>query len=396
MTQREGEGAPVPGPTGVAVLGSTGSVGRQTLQVIEHHPDRFRVVALAAGANASLLREQVRRHRPDLVALGAPDPDWPAELGPIEVGTEALIAAATHPSAEIVVVASSGHAAILPTHRAIAAGKTIALANKETIVCAGELIVPFAAERGVSIRPVDSEHSAIWQSLGSTPLREVSRLILTASGGPFRSTPAAEMAAVTARDALAHPTWSMGGKITIDSALLMNKGLEVIEARWLFGVPDARIDVLIHPESIVHSLVEFVDGSQIAQLGLPDMRLPIQYALTFPERVAGPHEPLSLASIGALHFEVPDEARFPSLALARRAGNAGATYPTVLSAADEVAVDAFLAGRLRFVEIPEVVSRTLDAHRPEGPLDFDAIMAADVWARSEAAAAVATLNRGAV
>jgi 1-deoxy-D-xylulose-5-phosphate reductoisomerase len=379
--------------TRLAILGSTGSVGRQTLEVVDAHPERFRVVALAAGTNAGLLREQAAKYRPDLVAIDAAGPSDLRALGRVEVGPDGLLAAATHPDVDLVVVASAGHAAIHPTHQAILTGKTIALANKETIVCAGELIVPLAAERGVEIRPVDSEHSAVWQSLGRSTVSEVARLILTASGGPFRETPAAELERVTAAQALAHPTWSMGGKLTVDSATLMNKGLEVIEARWLFGIPSERIEVLVHPESIVHSLVEFVDGSQVAQLSLPDMRLPIQYALTYPERIPGPCRRLSLAEVGTLRFAPPDEARFPALALAREAGRRGGTYPTVLSAADEVAVEAFLAGRIRFVEVPAVVRDVLDGHRPQEPLSFDAIAEADAWARAEATRAVAVRER---
>lgn len=381
------------GPTGVAVLGSTGSVGRQTLDVIAYHPARFRVVALAAGSNTRLLREQIEQFRPELVACETPAACSEVDHPDVLSGQAGLVAAATHPEAGIVVVATTGHAAIIPTYKAIAAGKTIALANKETLVCAGALIMPFAAERGVEIRPVDSEHSAIWQALGASRTSEVSRLILTASGGPFRTTPIAELANVSASQALSHPTWAMGGKITIDSATLMNKGLEVIEARWLFGIPYDRIEVLVHPESIVHSLVEFVDGGQMAQLGLPDMRLPIQYALTYPEHVASPCRRLSLAEVGSLHFAPPDEVRFPALRLARQAGEAGSTYPTALSAADEVAVQAFLAGRLRFPQIVEVVERTLTKHKPTEPLTFDAIAAADTWARSEAAAIEHSLQR---
>jgi len=379
--------------TRLAILGSTGSVGRQTLEVVDAHPGRFRVVALAAGANAGLLREQAAKYRPDLVAIDAAGADDLRALGRVEVGPGGLLAAANHPDVDVVVVASAGHAAILPTQQAILAGKTIALANKETIVCAGELIVPLAAERGVEIRPVDSEHSAVWQSLGRSTGADVARLILTASGGPFRETPAAELERVTAAQALAHPTWSMGGKITVDSATLMNKGLEVIEARRLFGVPFERIEVLVHPESIVHSLVEFVDGSQVAQLSVPDMRLPIQYALTYPARIPGPCRRLSLAEVGTLRFAPPDEGRFPALALAREAGRRGGTYPTVLSAADEIAVEAFLAGRIRFVEVAAVVRDVLDRHRPQGPLSFDAIAEADAWARAETTRAVAARER---
>ncbi len=375
---------------GLAILGSTGSIGTQTLEVVSHHPDRFHVVALAAGQNVPLLAEQIHRYQPDLVAINGdaehPDLQHPRVLP----GPEGLLAAATHPDADMVVVATSGHVAILPTLRAIQAGKTIALANKETIVCAGEIILPAARASGIAIRPVDSEHSAIWQSLGRSTVEEVSRLILTASGGPFRETPLSNLSNVTVAQALAHPTWAMGGKVTIDSATLMNKGLEVIEAHWLFGVPYDNIDVVIHPESIVHSLVEFADGSQIAQLSLPDMRLPIQYALTYPKHAPGPCHRLSLAEIGILRFSKPDPARFPALALARDAGLAGSTYPTVLSAADEIAVEAFMAGRLPFSGIVPLVSRVLHRHRPEGSLSLESIATADCWAREQAKTEVAS------
>lgn len=367
--------------TGVAVLGSTGSVGRQTLDVLSLLEDQFRVVALAAGNNHRLLAEQVRRVQPDYVALDAAPPadvDLPGNLG---FGASGLMAAATHPSADVVVVATSGHAAIDPTFAAVAAGKTIVLANKETIVCAGELIMPFARRHGVEIRPADSEHSAIWQCLQAAPRGNVARLVITASGGPFRGTTEKQLRAVTAADALSHPTWSMGNKITIDSATLMNKGLEVIEAHWLFDIPYRQIEVVVHPESIVHSLVEFVDGSHLAQLGLPDMKLPIQYALTSPDRMPNPWPRLSLIEIGALHFEPPDVIRFPALALARQAGEAGSTYPTVLSSADEVAVDAFLSGRISFLDIPAVISDVLDRHSAPTTFTREAITEADDWAR---------------
>ncbi len=378
---------------GVAVLGSTGSVGRQTLEVIDRHPDRFRVVALSAGSNLQLLRQQVAHFQPDLTTIASETGSPLTGLGRVEFGRDGLIAAASHPDAAIVVVATSGHAAIMPTYQAIVAGKTIALANKETAVCAGELIVPFARERGVEIRPVDSEHSAIWQSLAGSHGDDISRIILTASGGPFRTCTAAELAAVTATEALTHPTYSMGDKITIDSALMMNKGLEVIEARWLFNTTYERIEVVIHPESIVHSLVEFVDGSQIAQLGLPDMRLPIQYALSYPRRLPGLSQPLSLTRIGRLEFAEPDLKRFPSLRIAREAGMAGSTYPTVLSAADELAVAAFMGGQLRFNDIPAVIERVLDRHRPEGAISFESIAAADGWTRSVTSDAIHEVAR---
>ena len=375
-------------PIGIAVLGATGSVGRQTLDVIAAHPDRFRVVALTGGRNLDLLAAQARVYRPDLVSVAEPAAATDQFSCQVEVGEAGLIAAATHPDADIVVVATSGHAAIAATFHAVAASKTIALANKEAIVCAGELLIPLAKSQGVEIRPIDSEHSAIWQSLGRASVREVRRLILTASGGPFRDTPLDQLADVTVAQALAHPTWAMGGKITIDSATLMNKGLEILEARWLFGVPLDQIEILIHPESIVHSLVDFVDGSQIAQLSLPDMRLPIQYALTYPEHVASPCTALSLADIGTLRFFPHDDARFPAPTLARQVGNAGSTYPTVLSAADDEAVAAFLAGAIRFPAIIAIVSAVLDAHQAPPRFSREAIVDADRWARDAARAAI--------
>jgi len=372
-------------PVGVAVLGSTGSIGTQALDVIARMPERFRVVSLAARRLSEELLGQTAQHRPELVAV-AEDGRTPEGLaGRWVAGPEALMAAATHPDADIVLAATSGHDAILPTMRAIELGKTIAIANKETIVCAGELVMPLAQAAGRPLRPVDSEHSALWQALGGAVPDQVSRLILTASGGPFRATPAADLARVTREQTLAHPTWNMGGKITVDSATLMNKGLEIIEARWLFDIPYERIDVVVHSESIVHSLVEFRDGSQIAQLSLPDMRMPIQYALTWPERLPSPCRRLSLAECGALTFEPPDVDRFPALRLAREAGQAGSTYPTVLSAADDVAVEAFLDGRIGFTAIPETVSRVLDAHAAAATVTLDAILDADAWARRETA-----------
>jgi 1-deoxy-D-xylulose-5-phosphate reductoisomerase len=379
------------GRVGVAVLGSTGSIGRQTLNVIDEHPDRFRVVALAAGSASESFLNQVKRYRPEVAAVFAWTPALETLSSAGALGTEGLIAASTHPSVDIVVVASSGHAAIVPTIRALELGKTVALANKETLVCAGEIIAPLAATNGSPIRPVDSEHCAIWQALDGSPVGQVSRIILTASGGPFRTVPATKLAQVTAAEALSHPTWSMGDKITIDSATLMNKGLEIIEAHWLFDLPYDQIDVLVHPQSVVHSLVEFVDGGQIAQLGLPDMRVPIQYALSYPDRLNLSSKRLNLAEIGALHFEQPDTERFPSLRLAREAGIAGRTYPTVLSAADDEAVKAFLAGDLRFVDISAAVELALERHQPVD-VTLESIWEADRWARVAAAEAVRALR----
>jgi 1-deoxy-D-xylulose-5-phosphate reductoisomerase len=379
------------GRVGVAVLGSTGSIGRQTLNVIDEHSDRFRVVALAAGSASESFLNQVKRYRPEVAAVFAWTPALETLSSAGALGTEGLIAASTHPSVDIVVVASSGHAAIVPTIRALELGKTVALANKETLVCAGEIIAPLAATNGSPIRPVDSEHCAIWQALDGSPVEQVSRIILTASGGPFRTVPATKLAQVTAAEALSHPTWSMGDKITIDSATLMNKGLEIIEAHWLFDLPYDQIDVLVHPQSVVHSLVEFVDGGQIAQLGLPDMRVPIQYALSYPDRLNLSTKRLNLAEIGALHFEQPDTERFPSLRLAREAGIAGRTYPTVLSAADDEAVKAFLAGDLRFVDISAAVELALERHQPVD-VTLESIWEADRWARVAAAEAVTALR----
>ena len=315
-------------PIGIALLGSTGSVGTQTLDVVAAHPEHFRVVALAARHDSPLLREQILNHCPDVVALQrSPGDDFPP-VAELIYGDEGLQAAATASGAEIVVVATSGHDAILPTIGAIQAGKTIALANKETLVCAGEIIMPLVEEHQTSLRPVDSEHSAIWQALQGSRREDIARLIITASGGPFRTLNAADLKVVTANDALAHPTWAMGAKITIDSASLMNKGLEVIEAHWLFDMPYEQIDVVVHPESIIHSIVEFVDGSQLAQLGLPDMRTPIQYALSYPGRLPRTGERLNLTQIGSLRFLAPDLERFPCLELARDAGFAGGTSLT--------------------------------------------------------------------
>ncbi|HEV2108814.1 MAG TPA: 1-deoxy-D-xylulose-5-phosphate reductoisomerase [Thermomicrobiales bacterium] len=374
-------------PIGISILGSTGSVGRQALDVISRMPDRFRIVALAAGANSELLAEQAARFRPSLVALHAASTSstaLPTINGEWIAGADGLLAVATHPDASIVIVATSGHAAIEPTLAAIRAGKTIALANKETIVCAGELVTSLAFEHKVQIRPVDSEHSALWQSLVGARREDIAKLILTASGGPFRELSAGSLSTVTATAALSHPTWRMGQKITIDSATLMNKGLEVIEAHWLFGVPFSDIDVVVHPQSIIHSLVAFADGSQIAQLSLPDMRLPIQFALTFPNHEASPCQPLSLADIGTLTFEPPDESRFPALRLARSAGARGGTYPTVLSAADDVAVEAFMQGLISFLDVSSIIESVLAAHEGSGGLSLDAILEADRWGRARA------------
>lgn len=367
--------------TTIALLGSTGSIGRQTLDVVAHHPDRFQVAALVAGRNRKLLEEQVARFHPQVIVAESTEPIAGHRVLP---SPEGLIEAATHPDVDIVVVATSGHTAISAVVAAIQAGKIIALANKETIVCAGEIIMSLAREHGVEIRTVDSEHSAIWQALGGHPASDARRLILTASGGPFREWPQDELNQVTLEQALAHPNFRMGNKLTVDSATLMNKGLEVIEARWLFDVPLERIEVVIHPQQIIHSMVEFADSSVIAQMGTPDMRLPIQYALTYPDHLESPSEPLDFATLSALTFERPDEERFPALRIAREAGVAGQTFPTVLSAADEIAVEAFAAGRITFPGIPRLVETILARHSPSPAHDLETVFEADRWARQEA------------
>ncbi|HEX9398826.1 MAG TPA: 1-deoxy-D-xylulose-5-phosphate reductoisomerase [Anaeromyxobacter sp.] len=373
----------------VAILGSTGSIGVQALDVVSRFPERFEVVSLAAGKNVARLAEQVRRFRPRLVALG--DEVAARELrglvpGGVEVlaGDAGAVLAASHPDVDFVLAAISGAAGLRSTAAAVEAGKAIGLANKESLVLAGELLVRRAEEKGIAILPVDSEHSAIHQSLAGHNRDEVRRLILTASGGPLRTVPASELRDVTPARALKHPNWSMGDKITIDSATLMNKGLEVIEARWLFGVDPRRIDIVVHPESIVHSMVEYIDGSMVAQLGVSDMRGPISYALGHPGRLPLDLPPLDLGKLGKLSFEPPDAARFPAFTLAYRALEIGGTAPAVLSGADEAAVAAFLAGRCRFTDIADVCAAALEAHAPEPVRSVDQALAASDWGRREA------------
>jgi 1-deoxy-D-xylulose-5-phosphate reductoisomerase len=383
----------------LAILGSTGSIGQSALAVVDAYPERLRVSALAAGDNAALLAEQVARYCPDVVAM-ATDAGAErlktclAEAGgeggracgshPVTVasGTEGLIAVATHAHVDIVLCASSGTAGLEAVLAAIEHGKTIALANKEVLVMAGALVIAAAEQHGVSILPVDSEHNAIHQCLHGRDQREIKRLILTASGGPFREMSAEALDRVDAAAALQHPTWRMGRKITIDSATLMNKGLEVIEAHWLFGVSAEQIDVVIHPQSIVHSMVEFVDGSVIAQLGITDMRLPIQYACSYPERWPSVSLPvLDLTTSGRLDFHAPARDRFPCLDLAYRALRAGGTLPVVLNAANEVAVECFLDGKLGFTAIPRVIRETMDAHDVQQVTTIDLVRRVDKWAR---------------
>ena len=374
-------GSPLTGRRlGLVVLGSTGSIGRQTLDVVRSLPGRFNVIGLAAGANVTLLEDQAREFRPRLICC---DREGQYLRDRISASWATMEEMASHPDADLVVVATVGTTGLAPTLAALRAGKAVALANKEVLVIAGQLITTEARRRGVELRPIDSEHSAIWQCLWGEQPHSVERIILTASGGPFRDTPPEELDRVTAEQALRHPNWQMGQKITVDSATLLNKGLECIEARWLFDVPLDRIDVLLHRESVVHSLVEFHDGSVKAQLGVPDMRLPIQCALTYPERVPGTAVPrLDLRRIGALNFGTPDMQRYPCLTLALEAGRRAGTFPAVLSAADEVAIQHFLAGHLRFTDIARVIEDALVAHPGTADPTLDDILAADASARA--------------
>jgi 1-deoxy-D-xylulose-5-phosphate reductoisomerase len=382
-------------PTGISILGSTGSIGRNTLNVVESFGgERFRVVALAAGRNTDLLAEQVERHRPELVAV---EDDGRAEellahlrargvAAPrVEAGEAGLVAVATHAGADCVVSATVGAVGFVPTLRALEAGRRVALANKETLVIAGELMTRAARASGAELLPVDSEHNALHQCLRGERREEVRRLVLTASGGPFRTRTLREMEGATVEQAMRHPTWSMGAKVTIDSATLMNKGLEVIEAHWLFGFGADEIEIVVHPESVVHSMIELVDGSVIAQMGVTDMRHAIQYALTYPERHACQQLPrLDLTKLSALHFEEPDTARFPCVNLAYRALRAGGTLPAAMNAANEEAVGAFIAGRLRLTDIPPVIERVMDAHETRPVTDLNVVLEVDRAARARA------------
>jgi 1-deoxy-D-xylulose-5-phosphate reductoisomerase len=372
----------------IAILGSTGSIGQSALAVVDAHPDRLQVVGLAAGQNAERLAAQITRYRPRVAAMATGAAiDRLKQTGAIGdtaiagSGRDGLVAVASHPDVDLVLCASSGTEALEAVLAAIEHGRTIALANKEILVMAGGIVTEAAARKGVAILPVDSEHNAIHQCLHGRARGEVRRLVLTASGGPFRGRTASELAAVSADDALKHPTWRMGRKSTIDSATLMNKGLEVIEAHWLFGVAGNQIDVVIHQQSVIHSMVELTDGSIIAQLGVTDMRLPIQYAFSYPERWPGPLPPLNLAEVGRLDFGVPDTEAFPCLRLAYRALEAARSLPVVLNAANEVAVARFLERRLEFTAIPEVIERTMAARRPAEVASLDEIRAVDRWAR---------------
>ncbi|MGA2788710.1 MAG: 1-deoxy-D-xylulose-5-phosphate reductoisomerase [Verrucomicrobiota bacterium] len=374
----------------VVLLGSTGSIGTSTVKVAEDLPDRIRLIGLAAGNNTTRLLEQTRKHRPEAISIN--NPEKARDLGKffgavtqVYSGDEGLIKLATLPAADIVLIAIVGTAGLKPALAAIRAGKDIAVASKEILVMAGEIVMSEARKHGVRVLAVDSEHSAIFQCLDGKPSSSVRKLWLTASGGPFRKTPREEFPNITVERALKHPSWVMGKKITIDSATLFNKGLEMIEARWLFDIGMDRVGVLVHPQSIVHSMVEFVDGALLAQLSTPDMCLPIQYALTYPDRAPSERVQTNFAKLGNLTFEEPDAERFPALTLARRAGEVGGTLPAVLNAANEVAVAAFVDRKINFPQITETVRRTMDAHKVVKHPTLEQILEADAWARREAA-----------
>jgi 1-deoxy-D-xylulose-5-phosphate reductoisomerase len=374
----------------ISILGSTGSIGVSTLEIIAAHPDRFRVAALTAGKNLELFERQIRQFRPRIAAVASTDdlPRLKKICSGLDIvtlgGVEGLIAAATASETETVVAAIVGAAGLVPTAAAINASKDIALANKETLVTAGHLFMDMVAERGVRLYPVDSEHSAVFQSIEGHRSADIQKIILTASGGPFLNTPVQLLSRVTVRDALNHPNWSMGKKITIDSATMMNKGLEVIEARWLFDTPVEKIDVNIHPQSIIHSMVEYVDGCVIAQLGTPDMKAPIAYALAYPERIATGVRPLDLTTFSGLTFHKPDTEKFRCLMLAYRAINSGESMPAVLNAANEIAVAEFLEGRIGFLQIAETIEQTMNKHEAHDLGSVEEVLKADLWGRETA------------
>lgn len=384
----------------IAILGSTGSIGVSTLEIAAAHPDKFRVIALSGAKNLELLAHQIRVFRPKLAAVAdtADVPRLKELLGNTEVhllgGTEGLCAVASYPGTQMVVAAIVGAAGLLPAAAAIKAGKDLALANKETLVTAGHLFMELVAEHGVKLYPVDSEHSAVFQSIEGHRSQDISKIILTASGGPFRATPIEHLQQVTIQDALNHPNWSMGRKITIDSATMMNKGLEVIEARWLFDVPPDKINVNIHPQSIIHSMVEYIDGCVIAQLGTPDMKAPIAYALSYPGRVSTGVKPLDLTDLSGLTFFKPDLERFPCLGLAYRAMGEGESMPTVMNAANEVAVESFLQGEISYLQIAALIEKTMDSHRAHSLGSIEEVLEVDQWGRTTARELSKTLQTG--
>jgi 1-deoxy-D-xylulose-5-phosphate reductoisomerase len=366
----------------ITILGSTGSIGTQTLDILSQYPDKFRLVGLATGRNVELLAQQVRQFKPEIVAICDPDVD-PQPI--ILAGDAGVVEVARYGDAESVVTGIVGCAGLLPTIAAIEAGKDIALANKETLIAGGPVVLPLVQKHGVKLLPADSEHSAIFQCLQGVPEGGLRRILLTASGGAFRDLPVEKLSQVKVADALKHPNWSMGRKITIDSATLMNKGLEVIEAHFLFGLDYDQIEIVIHPQSIIHSLIELEDTSVLAQLGLPDMRLPLLYALSYPERIPTNWEPLDLVKCGNLTFREPDYQKYPCMKLAYAAGRAGGSMPAVLNAANEQAVALFLEERIRFLDIPRLIEQVCDRHQshhcPSPTLED--IVAADQWARQE-------------
>lgn len=386
----------------ISILGSTGSIGTQTLTIIAQYPNKFRVVGLTAGRNVDLLAQQIRIYRPEIVAIHDVQklPELQAAIAdiipqPILLAGEAgATAVASYGDAEIVVTGIVGCAGLLPTIAAIEAGKDIALANKETLIAGGSVILPLVHKHKVKLLPADSEHSAIFQCLQGVPAEGLRRLLLTASGGAFRDYPIQSLSAVTVADALKHPNWSMGRKITIDSATLMNKGLEVIEAHWLFGVDYDRIEIVIHPQSIIHSLIELQDTSVLAQLGWPDMRLPLLYALSWPERIRTDWQPLDLVKAGELTFSAPDLQKYPCVQLAYAAGRAGGSMPAVLNAANEQAVALFLAEKIQFIDIPNLIEQACDRYHLHNHSDpsLDDIITADRWARQEVLVASQTMD----
>ena len=372
----------------IAILGSTGSIGTQTLDVVREHSDELQVVALAAGSNKERLKEQIKEFHPELVSLSDEKKaqklreELAGEQVEVVCGMEGLIEVAGVDSADVVVTAVVGMMGILPTMEAIKKGKDIALANKETLVTAGHLIIPMAKEYGVSILPVDSEHSAIFQSLQGEPKAALDKILLTASGGPFRGKSAEFLETVTLEDALNHPNWSMGPKITIDSSTMVNKGLEVMEAKWLFGVDYSQIEVVIQPQSIIHSMVQYVDGAIIAQLGTPDMRVPIEYALFYPERRSLSGDRLDFSKLSQITFEKPDYKVFRGLSLAIEAGKTGGTMPTVFNAANERAVAKFLKGEIKYTDIVRSIEKCMDAHKVSAHPDLEEILATEQWVYS--------------
>ncbi len=375
----------------ITILGSTGSIGVNALKVIRANPDKYQCIGLTAGRNIALLRRQIEDFQPKAVCVL--DKKLASELKDqvtdgfnpeVFYGTDGFIHLATLDEVDTVISAMTGAAGLLPTYEAVKKGKDIALANKETIVMAGALIMTEAEEQGVSILPVDSEHSAIFQSLQGHPREDIRRVILTASGGPFRDLPLDEMGKVTPAQALNHPNWDMGEKVTIDSATLMNKGLEAIEARWFFNLNMDQISILIHPQSVVHSMVEYKDGSIIAQLGIPDMIIPISYALSYPRHVENSLPPLELDQVGMLTFEKPDLERFRCLGLALKAAGIGGSMPAVLNGANEIAVEAFLGGRIGFPDIPHIIEKTMEAHQQHAVDSLETVLASDRWARDKA------------